>query len=240
MLGALQSDGKWDTVFGSVVPEAQGHIARQLGLPDSKTIAFATNTHELVLRLHSSLPQPARILTSDAEFHSFKRQLCRWQEAGQAEVELVAAEPFADFPERFLQAARSGEHEMIYLSQVFFNSGYAISFLDELAELVRDRETLLVVDGYHAFMALPTSLSAIADRVFYIAGGYKYAMSGEGVCFMHCPPGLASRPVNTGWFAGFTGLEAGVDKVAYAENGMRFAGATFDVSGLYRFNAGQR
>ena len=46
-----------------------------------------------------------------------------------------------------------------------------------------------MIDGYHGFMALPTDFAAIAGRAFYLAGGYKYAMAGEGVCFMHCPPG---------------------------------------------------
>jgi selenocysteine lyase/cysteine desulfurase len=56
---------------------------------------------------------------------------------------------------------------------------------------------------------------------------------------MHCPPGYGARPVNTGWFAGFGELEGGgaAGRVAYREDGYRFAGATFDPSALYRFNA---
>lgn len=55
---------------------------------------------------------------------------------------------------------------------------------------------------------------------------------------MHCPPGYGPRPVDTGWYAGFGQLERGVgERVAYAEDGSRFAGATFDVSGLYRLEA---
>ena len=48
--------------------------------------------------------------------------------------------------------------------------------------------TVVAIDGYHGFMAVPTDLSRIAGRAFYLAGGYKYAMAGEGVCFLHCPP----------------------------------------------------
>jgi kynureninase len=85
---------------------------------------------------------------------------------------------------------------------------------------------------------LPVDLSSIQERVFFIAGGYKYAMSGEGICFMHCPPGYGDRPVNTGWYAAFDHLEQGVgDKVTYATDGSRFAGATFDPTGIYRMNA---
>jgi selenocysteine lyase/cysteine desulfurase len=94
-----------------------------------------------------------------------------------------------------------------------------------------------VIDGYHGFMALPTDLSALAHRAFYIAGGYKYAMAGEGACFMHCPPGYAPRPRDTGWYAAFGALSARQAGVRYSEDGMRFAGATFDPSGFYRMRA---
>ncbi len=52
----------------------------------------------------------------------------------------------------------------------------------------------MVIDGYHGFMAVETDLSAVADRVFYVTGGYKYAMSGEGVGMLHAPPGYGPRP----------------------------------------------
>ncbi len=232
-------DQKWGVIFDSVIPEAQSHIARQLSLPDPTTICFAPNTHEFVVRLHSCFPKPPKILTTDSEFHSFARQHQRWQEAGEAEVSIVAAEPFESFGERFASAVRDGDHDLVFLSQVFFNSGFFVDSLAEVAEILQERETQFVIDGYHAFMALPISLAAIADQAFFIGGGYKYAMAGEGVCFMHCPPGKLERPTNTGWFAGFAELAGSGSGVPYAADGMRFAGATFDASGLYRFNAVQ-
>ena len=69
-------------------------------------------------------------------------------------------------------------------------------------------DTLIVVDGYHGYMALPTDLAAIEARAFYLSGGYKYAMAGEGVAFLHAPPGLVPRPRDTGWYAAFEALEA--------------------------------
>jgi kynureninase len=90
-------------------------------------------------------------------------------------------------------------------------------------------------------MARPTDLSEVAHRAFYIAGGYKYAMAGEGACFMHCPPGFGQRPRDTGWYAAFgdlAGAQGG--QVGYSLDGWRFMGATFDPSGLYRFNAVMR
>ena len=238
---ARLADDKWDEVFGAVLPEAAGHIAGRLGLSDPEAVAFAPSTHALVMRLLSTLAPPVRILTTDAEFHSFARQAARLEEDGLASVERVAAQPFATFPERFAVAAGRGGHDLVYLSHVFFNSGYVVPDLAALVGAVPEPEALVVVDGYHGFMALPTDLSAVEGRAFYVAGGYKYAMAGEGACFAHCPPGYADRPVDTGWFAGFAGLSgAATGKVAYAPGGSRLLGATFDPTGLYRFNAVQR
>ena len=153
-------------------------------------------------------------------------------------MERVSAEPFETFPERFTTALRVGDHHLIYLSNVFFDSGFVVPGLDRLVSAVSDQGAFVVIDGYHSFMALPVDLGAIQDRVFYMAGGYKYAMSGEGVCFLHCPPGYGPRPVDTGWYAGFGQLESGPGgQVGYASDGSRFFGATFDPSGLYRMKA---
>ncbi len=234
-------DGKWEHVLGTVLPRAQRHVAHVLGLSDAATVALAPNTHELVLRLLSCLEgtDPVRILTTDGEFHSFERQSRRLEEAGRAEVERVAVEPFASFGERFREAVEAGGYDLLYFSQVLYNSGFVVPGMAELVAAVPSRDAFVAIDGYHGFMALPTDLSAVEGRAFYLAGGYKYAMSGEGVCFMHCPPGYGPRPVNTGWFATFGELERGVGEgeVAYGGDGFRFFGSTFDPSGLYRFNA---
>ncbi|MBL6749736.1 MAG: aminotransferase [Nevskia sp.] len=231
-------DRKWDKVLGEVLPRAQAHVARRLALPSPDSLCFAPNTHELVMRLLSCIERrPLRVLTTDAEFHSFARQLLRLEEAGQARAERVAAEPFDTFAERFGNAAARGGHDLVYFSQCFFNSGFLVQDPGALAGAVRDEATLVAIDGYHAFMALPVDLSALTARVFYLAGGYKYAMAGEGACFMHCPPGYAPRPLDTGWFAGFAGLPGPAQAVDYAPGGMRFMGATFDPTALYRLNA---
>ncbi|WP_298721558.1 aminotransferase class V-fold PLP-dependent enzyme [uncultured Ferrovibrio sp.] len=232
-------DGKWDHVLGNILPQAQRHIAQRLALPDEKSIVFAPNTHELLMRLLSCLPasRPLRILTSDSEFHSFTRQIARLEEDGLVQVQRIAAMPFASFSARFAEAAKQG-FDLIYVSQVFFNSGFAVGDFADLAAASGD--AMLVVDGYHGFMARPTDWSPYADRAFYIAGGYKYAMAGEGVCFMYCPPGWGARPRDTGWYAAFGALSAAQPgQVPYAGDGWRFMGATFDPSGLYRFNAVQ-
>lgn len=234
---ATMMDDKWDHVFGSVFGDTQEKIARLIGVDDPHTITFAPNTHEFVSRIFSCLEPPVRILTTDAEFHSFNRQSRRWEEEGLAIVDRVPAEPFESFAERFTNEARPGVHDFVFLSEVFFDSGFVVPDLDRIVSSVSSQRTFVVIDGYHAFMARPVNIGSIQDRVFYVAGGYKYAMAGEGACFLHAPPGFGPRPVNTGWYAGFGQLESGVSgRVAYGSDGSRFAGATFDPSGVYRLH----
>ena len=235
---AARADEKWGIVLSEMIPQAQAAIAGVLRLPDPKNIAFAPNTHEFIVRLLSCLSEKPRILTTDSEFHSFSRQTARLEEEG-AVVERIAVEQFETFTDRFIQAAKNKEWDLVFLSQTFFNSGHRLAEneLESIAAAVNST-TLLVIDGYHGFMAAPTDFSRLAKRAFYLAGGYKYAQAGEGVCFMSVPDGCELRPRNTGWFADFSGLEKGIEKrVGYGEGGWRFWGSTFDPSGLYRWNA---
>lgn len=235
---ASMVDDKWDHVFGTVIPRTRARIAAVLGLDGGETLTFAPNTHEFLVRIFSCFDPPVRMLSSGSEFHSFTRQSRRWEEEGLAIVDRVPAEPFDSFAERFTAEARSGAHDLIYLSQVFFDSGFVVPDLDRIVSSVSEERAFFVIDGYHGFMARPTDLGAVQDRAFYIAGGYKYAMSGEGVCFLHSPPGYGPRPVDTGWYAGFGQLESGVGtEIGYAGDGSRFAGATYDPSGVYRMDA---
>ena len=235
---ARLAGGKWEVVLGEVMPEVQRGIARHLGLPEPSSLAFAPNTHEFVKRLLSCLPaaRPPRLLTSDGEFHSFTRQIARLEEEGLVTVTRVPVEPFADFDKRFATAAVE-DHDMVFVSQVFFNSGFALEALETLIGSL-PAESLVVIDGYHGFLARPTDLGTVAGRAFYLAGGYKYAMAGEGVCFLHAPPGYGARPRDTGWYAAFGALQnSGAGEVGYADDGGRFFGATFDPVGLYRLRA---
>jgi selenocysteine lyase/cysteine desulfurase len=237
------ADRKWDKVMDEVWPEAQRHVGAELGVPADR-IVFASNTHDFLIRLFAAVPSHgrARILTSDGEFHSARRQLARWEEEGLATVTRVAAEPFDSFSGRFFETAAAGGYDLILVSHVLFNSGRIFTHSEQLSALARPEGPWVVIDGYHAFMAIENPVpGASAETAFYLGGGYKYAMAGEGCAFMHCPPGFGPRPPITGWFAEFGELTAPPgSSVGYTRDAMRFMGATFDPSALYRFNAVQR
>ncbi|MFV8781744.1 aminotransferase class V-fold PLP-dependent enzyme [Microbulbifer sp. SA54] len=232
---AQLADAKWEIIFGEKIPAFQRAIADTLNLPAPEQIALAPNTHELVYRLLSAfdLNKPLRILTTDGEFYSFARQLLRLEEHTSVEVVRVPTQPFGTLPQRFEQELQTGDYQLAYASQVFFDSGVAFPQLLEIAARKPDA-TQMVIDGYHAFFARPTDLSAVADKVFYTAGSYKYLGAGEGMCFMSVPRGCQLRPLNTGWFAEMAELENRAEGVGYGDNWLRFAGATMDYSPLYK------
>jgi selenocysteine lyase/cysteine desulfurase len=233
---ARLADRKWDYVLGELWETAQRQVAEEIGLPSPSTVVFQPSTHLFLVAILSAFERrPVRVLATDGEFHSFRRQAARWLEAGAITLEIVPTRAAADFADRFLARAASGEFDLVLASQVFFQTGQVFERAWELAAIARPEGPWVVVDGYHGFRAIKTDLGPAAERLFYLSGGYKYAMAGEGAAFLHAPEGFASRPVITGWFAEFGELEGPAGGVGFARDATRFLGATFDSTGLYRF-----
>lgn len=244
-------DDKWNEVFGDLLAKSAAEIARELHLSSAKTLAFGQNTHELFFRLLTCFPlgkKKISVLTTDSEFHSAFRQLGRLVEDGYVEATTVAARPFETFQQRFEAAANAQNWDLIFLSQVFFDSGFVVRDLSRLTNIAHsaraEAKPMIVVDGYHAFMAMPVDLSEIQGHVFYLGGGYKYAMAGEGACFLHIPEKAALRPLYTGWFSEMDHLSGdrhalGSQPTGYAKGGAGFLGATFDATPWCRFLAVQ-
>ena len=236
-------DNKWKHIFSTVVPEAQKNVAELLDVEYPQNIAFAPNTHEFVARIVSVFDpsKTLRILTTTSEFRSFSRHAARLKERSDVFVKEVPVFPCEGFIRRFVHELKRGSYDLIFLSQVFFDSGFRIqdSEMEEIVSGVGSEKSIIVIDGYHGFCAVPTSLRQIQNRVFYMAGGYKYAQWGEGACFLYVPPSCTLRPENTGWFAEFgdLGNSAKGGDVCYPNDGFRFWGSTFDPAGLYRLNA---
>jgi selenocysteine lyase/cysteine desulfurase len=232
-------DDKWSYFFETKIPKAQKQIAQILNISKPEQISFAANTHEFVYRLISCFDprKKIKVITSDSEFYSFDRQINRLQQEKLIEVIKVPTSPFDNFQERFKTAIQNNNPDMVFISQVFFNSGMVLNKIEEIVESIKNINTMIVLDGYHGFMAVPTDLSKIQDRIFYLAGSYKYAQGGEGCCFLYSPPKNKFTPNYTGWFAGFGDLANNNSTVTYPIDGMKFAGSTMDFSSLYRLSS---
>jgi selenocysteine lyase/cysteine desulfurase len=236
---ASLSDRKWDEVFGAVLPETQKALAERLGVSRPERITLGTNTHELFVRLVScfeSVGRPLKILSTDSEFHSFRRQTARLRESGEVELRLVPQSPRETFAERLVSAARDFAPDMIFLSHVFFNTGTVLPGEIATLERLKSQCSMLVLDVYHSFAARPFSLRDIEDDVYVVGGSYKYLQGGEGACFLYTPPKAETlRPKFTGWYAHFEALGAAPDALCgYSEGAGRFWGSTFDPTAFYR------
>ena len=133
---AALADRKWERVLrrGRAAGAGARRAARSAS-PIARQVAFAPNTHEFVARIYSCLDaaRPLRVLTSAHEFHSFRRQTRRLQEAGRVEVDGDSRPSRGRRSrERFAAAARSAPWDLVWLSHVFFDSGFVVPDLEAI------------------------------------------------------------------------------------------------------------
>jgi kynureninase len=227
-------DGKWGRAFERADAVRRG-FAHLLG-DERGDIALGGSTHELMVRFLSALPwrRRRRLLTTDAEFHSARRQLARLGEEG-IEVVRLPADPAETIGAR-LAAAVDDRTAAVVVSTVFYTHAQRAGALGELAAACARHGVELLLDAYHQLGVVPLSLAAEGlDGAFVLGGGYKYLQLGEGNCFLRLPPGCALRPVVTGWFAEFEALAASTGgEVTYGDGPWRFAGSTYDPTSHYR------
>ncbi len=249
-------DEKWERAFERADRVREG-FRRLLG-DAAGHIALGANTHELVVRFLSALPlrERPRLVTTDAEFHTIRRQLDRLAEEG-LEVVKVPAHPAGSVGER-LAAAADERTAAALVSSVFYTTGHIAGGLEAAAAGCRHAGARLLVDAYHSLNVVPFSLDGLEDA-FVVGGGYKYCQLGEGNCFLRFPADRELRPVITGWFSEFSALEgpaagsgsstadrapageaadrasvAAGRRVTYGEGPDRFAGSTYDPTSHYR------
>ena len=253
---AAMVDDKWDRAF-EMADEVRAGYRRLLDDPDGH-IALAQNTHELVTRFLSALPlrERPRLVTTDGEFHSIRRQLDRLEDEGIEVVRVgtggkgdasgdpcvggvVGAGPPGAVAER-LAGAVDDRTAAVLVSSVLFRDARIVEGLDEVARACARVGAELLVDAYHSLNVVPFSVEGMGLRdAFVVGGGYKYCQLGEGNCFLRFPPECGLEPVLTGWFAEFGTLaqaagHAGRRRVRYGEGHLRFAGSTYDPVSHYR------
>ena len=229
-------DKKWERAE-AMAEEVQAGYRRLLDDPGGH-VALGPNTHDLVVKLLSALDlrRRRRVVTTDAEFHSLRRQLARLAEEG-LEVVRLAAEPVETIAERL--ADETDDHTaLVAVSAVLFTSARIVPDLGTVAAACQRHGAELLVDAYHALGVLPFPIHELGlGGAWVTGGGYKYLQLGEGNAFLRIPPHAAGvRPAITGWFAEFDELYDPHQPhlVAYGPPATRFAGATYDPCSHYR------
>ncbi len=228
-------DDVWDKAFDKANDVRRGFARLMDDSPER--IALAPNTHELVVRFLSALPLKKRpkLITTDGEFHTIRRQLDRLSEEG-IEVVKVVSGPAATLAERLAQEV--DEHTAaVLVSAVLYTNAHIVPNLRATLEACERHGAELLVDAYHALNVVPFSLEKEGlERAYVVGGGYKYCQLGPGNAFLRFPADCALRPVITGWFSEFTDLSQAPmpGLVGYGPGPARFAGATYDFTSHYR------
>lgn len=228
-------DDKWDRA-ALQARRVRAHWKRLLG-DETGDIALGQNTHELVTRLLSALPlrQRPRLVTTDGEFHTIRRQLDRLAEEG-IEIVKVEARPADALAERLARAV-DDRTACVLASSVLYETAEIVPGLERVASACNAHGAALLVDAYHHLNVVPFDVRGMGlERAFITGGGYKYCQLGEGNCFLRVPEGVRLRPALTGWFAEFDALEHSGPRtaVSYAPGAAAFGGATYDPTSHYR------
>ena len=228
-------DEKWERAAEQAARVQQG-FRRLLNDPDGD-IALGQNTHELVTRLLSALPlgERRKLVTTDGEFHTIRRQIDRLAEAG-LEVVKVRARPSDTLTDRLARVV-DDRTACVLVSSVLYETAEIVPALDIIARACDHYRATLLVDAYHHLNVVPFDIAALGlGAAFVTGGGYKYCQLGEGNAFLRVPPGCRLRPILTGWFNEFAALEESArrDRVEYGAGAARFAGATYDPVSHYR------
>jgi kynureninase len=228
-------DRKWERAFAQAEEVRRG-FRRLMDDPDAD-IALGVNTHELGVRFLSALPLQDRrkIVTTDGEFHSLRRQLDRLEQEGLT-IAKIAAQPTDTLAER-LAGAVDDDTAAVMVSAVFFKNAHIVPHLAVVQEACIRYGSELFVDAYHALNVTGFPIQDLGlDRAFVTGGGYKYCQLGEGNCFLRVPADSSLTPAVTGWFAEFEDLahDTGPSGVRYGRGAAAFAGATYDPTSHYR------
>jgi kynureninase len=228
-------DDVWDKAFEQANAVRRGFARLLDDSPDR--IALAPNTHELVVRFLSALPLKKRpkLITTDGEFHTIRRQLDRLSEEGIAVVKVVSG-PAATLAERLAQEV-DDRTAAVLVSAVLYTNAHIVPNLRATLEACERHGAELLVDAYHALNVVPFSLKKEGlERAYVVGGGYKYCQLGPGNAFLRFPADTTLRPVVTGWFSEFADLtqSPASTRVGYGPGPARFAGATYDFTSHYR------
>src|SRR5690349_18955585 len=150
-------DDKWERAEARAAEVRRG-FGRLLGDAPAH-IALGQNTHELVTRWLSGLPlrERPRLITTDGEFHSLRRQIDRLMEERLFDIVRVAARPCDGLAER-LAATVDDRTAGVVVSSVLYETAEIVPGLALVADACRTHGASLLIDAYHHLNVVPFDL----------------------------------------------------------------------------------
>ncbi|BBN83753.1 kynureninase [Pseudoalteromonas sp. A25] len=235
---ATHVDDKWGKAFEKA-QRVKNFYAKLLGEQNAQ-ITLGASTHELLLRFLSDLEcfkkppgRAIKIVTTDGEFHSMRRQLNRFKQLNM-QIEVVSVSPSHTLAQRLVDKIDS-QTDAVMLSAVFYGSSEIFRDVGLVAQHAHQLNVPCLVDTYHALNVVPFDIKTWQlEHAFIVSGGYKYCQAGEGNCMMRIPQGYNGSPIITGWYAEFSVLDQAPGQVSYGAGAHAFEGSTYDPSSHYR------
>lgn len=163
-------DSKWEIALRKA-QEVQIGFSRLLE-DESGFISLAPSTHDLLIRFLSGLDLAKRnkIITTDCEFHTIRRQLNLLGEHNFTQLVKVQGHPVDEVVSKMISQIDDNTAAVI-ISAVYFNSGQIVENLPSILEVGVQFGAKLLIDAYHALNVVLFSLKEQKLSEAYIIGG---------------------------------------------------------------------
>lgn len=184
-----------------LVFESRGALARLLGVPDSRDLAFVSGCTEACnLMLQGLLAPGDRVVVSSMEHNAITRPLHVLAAAGLL-VEVVRADAAGVVDAGEFERAVGAAPTRAVICQHASNVTGAIQPIADLADIAHEHGALLLVDGAQGAGHLAVDLAAL-DVDAYAVSGHKGLLGPQGVGLLYLRPGLDVRELMQGGTGG--------------------------------------
>lgn len=170
---------------------AQNLVSKILNISNPSQVNFYCNSNEALSTIFSDLASNRKlnVLTSDSEFFN----LLEFEKLNHADICFVPTLPFDNFIERVLVEINKKNYDVIFLSKLFFNSGFIIQNIEVILHNIDINKTKLILDGNRAFMNIPLNLSSLENQIYFFSESFHYW--GNKLCILTSPLKIKSDPL---------------------------------------------
>ncbi len=181
---------------GRVIFSTREALARLLNVPDASRLVFTKNATEAVnIALKGLLRRGDHVVTTSFEHNSVAKTLRRLEREGVSVTRVRGRRPdlveACEIEEALTDSTRLVA--VVHASNVFGT----IQPVAEIAEVLRKRGVLLMVDGAQTVGALEVDLGSLGADVF-VGTGHKALFGPQGTGFLYLAEGVEPEPLVDG------------------------------------------
>lgn len=169
--------GDWPA-WARSVPKSRENAAKLLHCSPEEIALVHNTTHGIVIVANSVRFRPGdNVVFAD---HEFPANVYPWKNLLAKGVgHRIVPERDRKFTADDFLAVIDGRTRLIAVSLVQYATGFRMP-VEKLAEICRERDILLCVDGIQALGCMPVDVGALGCD-FYVADGHKWMLSAEGL-----------------------------------------------------------